>query len=137
PRDILAPQPDLAALGADEPREHPERRRLARAVGADQRDDLAVADLEGDALERPDLTVTGDEITRFKDGPLTGPGPAVSFRERCQLAFPRYASITRASRWMWAGEPSAIFSPWSKTTMFSDTCITTFISCSTSTTVMP
>ena len=48
---------------------------------------------------------------------------------RC-WARPRYASMTFASRWISAGVPSAIFSPWSRTETRSQRPITTFMLCS-------
>jgi hypothetical protein len=47
----LAPR-DVAVVGAHEAADHVEERRLARAVGADDADDLARRDLQGDVVER-------------------------------------------------------------------------------------
>src|SRR5438876_1015050 len=43
----------------NEPRDHTERRGLAGGVGADQRDDLSFADLEGDAGQGLEIPVEG------------------------------------------------------------------------------
>src|SRR5690606_34065680 len=87
-RDALARRrrPDLAVLEADRaraalhPRERAKERRLARAVRADERDELARAHLEVDALQRRDAPVARVEI----------PG-------RQHVPVPRSATITRAS----------------------------------------
>mgnify|MGYP006198204661 CR=1 FL=1 len=58
---------DAAVLGelhrppllGQEPGEDPEQGGLARAVGAEQAEDLARADIEVDTVERPDPTLVG------------------------------------------------------------------------------
>jgi len=45
----------LALRRVQQPREHLERGRLARAVGTQEADHLARRDVEGDAVDRPDL----------------------------------------------------------------------------------
>ena len=42
---------DRSAGRRDQPRQHPHRRRLAGAVGAEQRDDLALRDFEADVVD--------------------------------------------------------------------------------------
>ncbi len=55
--DVGAVIEDFAGLGAG-PAEHAHHQgRFAGAIGADQRDDFAVVDIEIDALERDDLAV--------------------------------------------------------------------------------
>ncbi len=54
-----------------------QRRRLAGAVGADQRDDLALVDRERDALERLDRAVGGADVLEFEQ------------RRHAQPCFPR------------------------------------------------
>src|SRR2546426_2520139 len=49
--DVLAAEEDLAAVGLQESADQVDQARLARAVGADQRDDLALADLEVDLVD--------------------------------------------------------------------------------------
>src|SRR5207237_1666485 len=51
---------DLAALGAQEPGDRLERRRLAGPVGAEQGRDAALADVERHALEDEDDAVVDD-----------------------------------------------------------------------------
>ena len=46
---------------AQQPHDRFEQRRLAGAVGADQRDDLAGGDLEIDAVERLEIAIAGDQ----------------------------------------------------------------------------
>ena len=55
--DVVAVVADRARLDRQQPADALQRRRLARAVGADQADELAVADVEVDALDRLDAAV--------------------------------------------------------------------------------
>src|SRR5712691_1188429 len=50
--DAAAGEDDVAAVGHELAVDHVEASRLAGAVGADQRQELAVADLEADAVDR-------------------------------------------------------------------------------------
>ena len=50
--DVEPPEPAPAGVGPAEPADHVEQRRLAGAVGADDADDLQLADLEGDVAQR-------------------------------------------------------------------------------------
>ena len=52
--DAVAEHPDVALAGGDQPHEHAQRGGLARAVGAEQAEDLAVADREVHAVDRPE-----------------------------------------------------------------------------------
>ena len=115
--------------GLDDARDRPQRRRLARAVGADQRDDLARLDLQRDALERVDVAVVRVDVAQLErrhrlDGAAavgldesratscradsSVRPPRARFRPRPR---PRYASITRGLRCTSRGVPSAIFCP--------------------------
>ena len=105
--------------GASSPGDRLERRGLAGAVVAEQRDDLAAAHLQRDALEGADLPVVDVEAVKAQHW-HSGEAPRR----------PRYASMTRASLWTWRGRPSAIFSPWSSTVTRSETSITTRMLCS-------
>jgi hypothetical protein len=49
--DVAAVHQDPAAVGLENPRDHAQRRGLAGAVGAEQAEDLAVPDLEGDVVD--------------------------------------------------------------------------------------
>ena len=57
------PAVDLGAAAGrlGDAREDLEQRDLARAVAADDADDLALLDLEGDVLERPEVSVFSSE----------------------------------------------------------------------------
>ena len=57
PRDVFAVEADGAGPHRDEAGEREQGRRLARAVGADQRADLAGQDAEVDALQGLDVSV--------------------------------------------------------------------------------
>src|SRR5438105_1300001 len=97
--DRFARERDLAAARLHEARDCAQRRRLARAVRADKRHDLALVDRERYALERVDAAIVHVEL--------------VDVEERHQLAAsssgtPRYASITFGSFWMSAALPAAI-----------------------------
>src|SRR6185312_12179920 len=56
-RDVVAGERDAARRRADLAENAVEERRLARAVGADDADDLARADAEADAVDGPDRAV--------------------------------------------------------------------------------
>ena len=66
-RDVAPLEADAALAGAVEPVDRAKRRRLARAVGADQRHDLACADPERDALERVDRAVVEVDVVQLED----------------------------------------------------------------------
>src|SRR5205814_7109041 len=94
-RGALAPVLDASARGAQEPAHRPQRRRLARAVRADQGDDLSLADLEGDAAEGVDRPVVHVEIVQLEErGAHVRPACAIC--AACSFAYfsPRYASMT-------------------------------------------
>jgi len=94
---ILAVKEDASRGRADEAADRAQRRRLARAVGTDERDDLAFVDVQRDAGERGDASVPRDQVLDFEQPHATGA--------------PRYASITFGSAITTSGGPSAIFSP--------------------------
>jgi hypothetical protein len=60
--DLDALEADVARPGRHDAGDRSQRRGLPRAVGADQRHDLAVADLERDALERLDRPVVRVDV---------------------------------------------------------------------------
>ncbi len=60
--DAHAVEPDLARARRREARDRAQRRALARAVGADEGDDVALLDLHRDALERGDLVVVNVHV---------------------------------------------------------------------------
>src|SRR3546814_6610135 len=79
-----------------------QQRRLACAIGADQRDDLAFAYLQRYAAQRLDVAVEGVDAA---DGQHIASA----------WSSPRYARITSGSSRTCAGCPSAIFRPYSST----------------------
>ena len=50
-RDVLVVEPDAAGARLDQPREHPQGRRLAAARRPEQRDELAVGDVEVELVD--------------------------------------------------------------------------------------
>ena len=64
----------------DEPGDRAQRRRLAGAVRADQRHDLALVDLERDALQRLDRAVVGVERPRARAAASLARGCGVTAR---------------------------------------------------------
>ena len=57
PRSDSPGEPDLAAARLDQAHDRVQRRRLSRAVGADQADDLALADLDRHVAHGRDAAV--------------------------------------------------------------------------------
>src|SRR5919197_294575 len=107
-RDVAALEANPSAPRAVEPVDRAERRRLAGAVRADQRHDLARLDLDRDALQRLDRAVVGVHILDLEDVlRLRVHAPDCPW----SACLPRYASITRLSFCTSWGVPSAIFSP--------------------------
>ena len=81
-RSVAGPERDRAGVGRDEARQHVEERGLPRAVGADEPDDLARVDGEGDRVEGHDAAeVLPDSVdhesgrTHVDLGPLRWDGP--------------------------------------------------------------
>src|SRR5205814_5787203 len=87
-----------------EPVDRAQRRRLPGAVRADERDDLALAHVDGDPLQRLDGAVIGLDALQLEQQ-LRRAHASVTAAE------PRYASMTRSFFWISVGDPSAIFSP--------------------------
>src|SRR5258707_964218 len=54
PRDVLPREDDLAAVGLDEPGDHPEQRALAAARGPEEGEKLAGGGVEGHLFDRDD-----------------------------------------------------------------------------------
>ena len=108
--------------GAEQPADGLQRGGLAGAVGADQADQLALADLERDALQRR-------RAGRSRRATPSSRAWAAPLRDR------RGSPRDRAR--ISAGAPAAIIRPWFSTRMRSEMPITRRMSCSTSNTVMP
>jgi hypothetical protein len=60
--DLAAVEDHPAGAGPLQPGDAPERGRLAGAVAAEQRDDLALPHLDRDALERLRVAVEGVQV---------------------------------------------------------------------------
>src|SRR4051812_38243343 len=165
-RDVAAFEPDRADARMLQSADGPQRRWLARAVRAKERDDLALRDLQRHTLERLDTAVKGLDVVyaehwcrcigarRWLDRrgrgyrcardlschsglPSTAASPTVATIGDSAGGVPRYASITRGFARTSAGAPSAIRSPWSRTVIQSLIPMTTRMSCSMSSTVRP
>src|SRR2546425_762184 len=79
PVDAPVPEPDLAAVQRMEAGDQPEKRRLAAARGPDQREQLAVTDLEARAVDRghaPELLthLAEPDLHRRSRSSMTTPG---------------------------------------------------------------
>src|SRR5262249_54614813 len=121
-RGVLAFEAHGPGGGAEDARDHAQRRGLAGAVGADERHDLALVHRERHAEERLEITVEGGDIGELEQRPhLT-----------TSLYFaPRYASITSGLCTTSVGVPAAMRTPWSSTTTRCATFMTTCMTCST------
>jgi len=60
--EVVAAEHDSAARGRVEAGDHVEHGRLARAVGADQREDLPIADLEAQLAQRGEAAEADREV---------------------------------------------------------------------------
>src|SRR6266542_2167143 len=121
PADLPAEELDAAPHRPVQPGDGGEHRALAGAVRADQRDELALGDVEGHAAQRDDAGVVQMQVA----DPQHHSTP------------PRYASTTVGSLTTSVGVPSLIFSPWCSTTSRSHSGMMTSITCSTISTVTP
>ena len=70
--DFGALEGDRTLRRAEQPGDRSERRRLARAVRADKRDELALADAQRHAPERADVAVADLDVAKLKH---CAPGP--------------------------------------------------------------
>ncbi len=101
PRRVLSVEVDGAPVGLLEPGDDPEQARLARARGAEEGDELAVADAQGDVVERE------ESPEGLRDGPDLDAHGASSpaCRERNALA----SMAARATR---VSSDAAANAPW-------------------------
>ncbi len=65
---FLAVEPDLAFLWMVEAVDHIQHRRFSGAVWADDRSDLALADVEADILDGDDPAEAQDDVLHLEDG---------------------------------------------------------------------
>src|SRR5581483_12083718 len=66
-RYVAALEPDRALARAVETLDRPQRRRLPRAVRAEQRDDLALVHLQRDTAQRLDRPVERADVADLED----------------------------------------------------------------------
>ena len=104
-RDVAAVEHDAAAGRVHEAGDRAQRRGLPRAVGADERDDLARRNGERHAAQGLHAAVEDVDPIHLEERCRR------RRRGRHQCCFPRYASMTRWSLRTCSGVPSAIFSP--------------------------
>ena len=64
--DVVPVEYDRAGRRVQQPRDRPQGRGLACAIGADQGDQLAPAHRDGHAFERHHLAVAADDIAQLK-----------------------------------------------------------------------
>ena len=72
---VAAEQRDRAGVGAQQPEQDADRRRLARAVGPEEAVDLALRDLEVEPVERAERAERLDEAGDLDRGPCHGAQP--------------------------------------------------------------
>ena len=65
--DVASVEDDGAVIGLDHPADGPEQRRLAGAVGADEGDDLSLADLDGHVGQHGDPVVADAELAHGQE----------------------------------------------------------------------
>jgi len=71
--DALTVKADLAAAGTNQARDGFQGGRLARPIGADERDDLALRHLQADLMQRGPVAVGHAQILQLKHGPSPDP----------------------------------------------------------------
>ena len=120
-RQLLSVEDDRA-VARDHARDRAERRRLAGAVRAEQRDDLALVERQRDAVQRAHGPVARVNFTQLEEGHPRSWSP----RRRDTPRSPR------GSTGLSFGVPAAIVRPKSSTVTRSDTDMTRFMWCSTS-----
>src|SRR3989442_1852264 len=128
-RDARAVEADLAGR-PDHAAHRAQRRRLTGPVGAEDRRDPAVLDGEPDPVQHLGPAVPGLEVRDLQERHQTASAPT-------RASVPRKARITSGFLWTSAGRPWAILRPKSSTTTLSETCMTSPMWCSTSSTVTP
>ena len=110
--EVEAAEAHAALDRADEPRDHPQRRRLAGAVRAEQADDLPRPDGQVEAADHRRLVVAGGQSLESQQRV----GHCLTACSTSAAALPRYASITFSSLRTASGGPCAITFPNSSTT---------------------
>src|ERR1700730_6716602 len=83
PRDVAAGESDAALAGARIAENRHHQRRLAGAVGADERHDLALADVDVDAPEGGDMAVISLYSAHAEERRVHGAVPVLTARAGC------------------------------------------------------
>jgi hypothetical protein len=81
---VLSVETDGSLSGDEEAADRVEGGGLACAVGADERDDLALFDRQGDPLERVDVAVVGVEVVHLEQGHVSLPRRRSRPRRPCR-----------------------------------------------------
>ena len=71
---VQAGDADLAAVGGEQPVDHPEQGGLARTVVAEEADDLALLDIQRERVDGDQVTETAGDRLQFDRGHLRIPG---------------------------------------------------------------
>ena len=83
--DVAPVEDDGAVVGLDHPADGPQQRRLAGAVGADEGDDLALADLDRDVGQDDDAVVADAELAHGEERQPAGRGGPTSIWVRVRM----------------------------------------------------
>ena len=110
-RDVPAPERDLPDAHREEPHDAVVRRRLPRAVSADEADRLAVVDGERDATEDLRRPAVGVDVVELEHRSRHGQGARV---------VPMSVVVTASLRRISSGVPSARIVPWCMATIRSE-----------------
>src|SRR5205814_1419140 len=129
-RDLVGAEPaqrpslvqDLASRHVHQPDDGLERRRLAGAVPAEQRDDLPFPRREVHAVQHVAPTIVGVDLPELQHHVV-------------HASSPRYTAWTSGSARTSSGAPSAMTRPWCSTMMRPAIAKTTSMSCSVKSTV--
>src|SRR5262249_55390051 len=105
PQDLPPAEADASGAGSCDPGDRPDQRGLARAVRADDRDDLAPRHVHAHVGQR--LRVAVIEVQSLD----------AEERAHTSVSSPRYDSSTAGLRTISCGAPRAITSPWCSTPM--------------------
>src|SRR5262249_34122967 len=109
-RDVFALEQD-AAIDRPWPAEDGHHQRgLAGAIGTDQRNDLALCDIEAHTVQDGNVAVPGGDVADLEQGRAHKP-TSCSILTTSFSGTPRYAPMTRGSLRTSSAVPSAMFLP--------------------------
>ena len=111
---VAAPE-DLAAAQAEQTADGAEQRGFPGSVGADEGDDLALLDVDGQVVQHSDRAVGDVEVLP----------PKASWDRLAEIGFDDFGMGLN-----FAGVPTAMVSPWSRTVIRCEIHMTRFMSCS-------